>query len=145
MPDHTVLTRAAVSGSFDTIMIGLNLANRTGIKVAAEAKKQGNGVMAMYALRPFRSEASTESLLHASAMTAWEVAALLRAHGVESLRDAAMRFCQYHSGADVVLTGTAEILHLDANIAAAAAGPLPAPLAAELSRVFPGPGLDAAG
>ena len=66
------------------------------------------------------------------------VAALLKAHGVGSPQEAAMRFCRHHSGADVVLTGTGDVAHLEANISAAAAAPLPAPLAAELRRIFPG-------
>ena len=138
-PSHSVLARAAASGSFDTIMLGLNLINRTGIPVAAEAKRHGTGVMAMYALRPFRGQAGTDSLLQGSGVNAAELASLLRAYDVQSLQEAAMRFCRHHSGADVVLTGTAEIGHLDANIAAAAAGPLPASLAAELAKIFPGP------
>ena len=68
-----------------------------------------------------------------------ELTALLAAHGVGSLQEAAMRFCRHDSCADVVLTGTGDIGHLRASLVAAAAGPLPRPLAAELSRIFPGP------
>ncbi len=136
-----MLAAATAGGGFDTIMIGLNLVKRTGSRVAAEAKRHGTGVMAMYALRPFRSKASTESLLRGSGVSPAEFAALLAAHGVGSLQDAAMRFCRHDSGADVVLTGTGEISHLRANIAAAAAGPLPRPLMAELNRLFPGPAI----
>jgi aryl-alcohol dehydrogenase-like predicted oxidoreductase len=120
-------------------MIGLHLANRTGSRIAAEAKQHGTGVMAMHVLRPFRSKASTESLLRGSGTSLEELTALLAAHGVGSLQDAAMRFCRHDSGADVVLTGTGEIGHLRASLAAAAAGPLPRPLMAELNRIFPGP------
>jgi aryl-alcohol dehydrogenase-like predicted oxidoreductase len=96
--------------------------------------------MAMYALRPFHSKTSIESLLRGSGVSPADLRALLAAHGVASLQDAAMRFCRHDSGADVVLTGTGDIAHLRASLAAAAAGPLPRPLAAELSRLFPGPG-----
>ena len=138
-PGHQVLADAVSRGGFDAIMIGLNLVNRTGSRLAAEAKQHGTGVMAMYALRPFRSKASTESLLRGSGASPAELTALLASHGVGSLQEAAMRFCRHNSGADVVLTGTGEIGHLRANIAAAAAGPLPRALVAELSRIFPGP------
>lgn len=138
-PGHLVLANAVAGGGFDTIMIGLNFVNRTGSRLAAEAKQHGTGVLAMHALRPFHSNASTESLLRGSGVSPAELTALLAAHGVESLQEAAMRFCRHDSGADVVLTGTGEISHLRANIAAAAAGPLPRPLMAELNRIFPGP------
>ena len=65
-----------------------------------------------------------------------EVTALLQAHGVGSLVEAAMRFCRHHSGADIVLTGTGNSHHLDANIAAAMAGPLPELLVAQLRKIF---------
>jgi L-galactose dehydrogenase len=138
-PGHLVLADAVSRGGFDTIMIGLNLVNRTGSGLTAEAKQHGTGVMAMYALRPFRSKANIESLLQRSGTSLAELTALLKAHGVGSLQEAAMRFCRHDSGAHVVLTGTGVIGHLRANIAAAAAGPLSRPLAAELSRIFPGP------
>jgi aryl-alcohol dehydrogenase-like predicted oxidoreductase len=136
-PGHKVLADAV--STFDTIMIGLNLVNRTGSRLAAEAKQHGTGVLAMHALRPLRSRASTESLLRNSGASLAELTALLAAHSVGSLQEAAMRFCRHDSGADVVLTGTGEIGHLSANIASAAAGPLPRPLLEELSRIFPGP------
>ena len=47
-PRHTMLTRAAASNSFDTIMIGLNIVNHTGSPVVAEARRSGTGVIAMY-------------------------------------------------------------------------------------------------
>ena len=72
-----MLARAAASGSFDTIMIGLNIVNHTGSPIAAEARKNGTGVMAMYPLRPFRNQASVESLLRASGASMAELTALL--------------------------------------------------------------------
>jgi aryl-alcohol dehydrogenase-like predicted oxidoreductase len=135
-PQHTMLACAAASGSFDTIMLGLNIVNHAGSPIAAEARKNGIGVIAMHALRPFRNQASVESLLRTSGASMAELTALLRAHGVGSLEEAAMRFCRHHTGADIVLTGTGNIGHLDANIAAAMAGPLPKPLTAELRKIF---------
>jgi aryl-alcohol dehydrogenase-like predicted oxidoreductase len=143
-PQHTMLARAAASGSFDTIMLGLNIVNHTGSPIAAEARKSGTGVIAMYALRPFRDQASVDSLLRTCGASMAELMALLRAHGVGSLEEAAMRFCRHHSEADIVLTGTGNIGHLDANIAAATAGPLPEPLTAELRKIFANPKIGAA-
>lgn len=141
-PRHTMLARAAASGSFDTIMLGLNFVNQTGIPIAAEARKNGAGVIAMHALRPFRNQASVDSLPRTSGAGMAELTALLRAHGVGSLQEAAMRFCRQRS--DLVLTGTGNIDHLDANVAAALAGPLPEPLTAELQKIFAGAQIGAA-
>ena len=44
----------------------------------------------------------------------------------ETLTEAAYRFCVHEPGADVVLTGTGDEKHLEANIAAALKPPLPA-------------------
>ena len=76
-PRHTMLARAAASGSFDTIMIGLNIVNHTGSPIAAEARRSGTGVIAMYALRPFRNQASVDSLLRASGASMAELTAPL--------------------------------------------------------------------
>jgi aryl-alcohol dehydrogenase-like predicted oxidoreductase len=143
-PEHTVLARAAASGSFDTIMLGFNIVNPTGSKVASEARRNGMGTLAMYPLRPFRQPAKVERLLHGSPTGMAEVTALLEAHGVGSLKEAAMRFCRHHSGADLVLTGTGNIQHLDANIDAALADPLPDHLTARLLDIFERPGAQAA-
>jgi L-galactose dehydrogenase len=143
-PRHTMLAGAAASGSFDTMMLGLNLVNRTGSPIAAEARTSGIGVIAMCALQPFRSQASIDALLRWSGASMPRLTALLRAHDVGSLQEAAMRFCRHDSGADLVLTGTGDIRHLEANVTAAAAAPLPVPLARELSRLFPGPAFGSA-
>lgn len=137
-PRHTMLARAAASGAFDTIMMGLNIVNQTGGPIAAEARKSGTGVLAMYALRPFRNQASVDCLLGASGASMAELTAVLRVHGISSLEEAAMRFCRHHSGANVVLTGTGNRHHMDANIFAAMADPLPEPVAAQLSNLFGG-------
>ncbi|MEX0645169.1 MAG: hypothetical protein WD076_07655, partial [Parvularculaceae bacterium] len=53
---------------------------------------------------------------------------LLREYGVERLTDAAYRFCRHTRGVSVTLTGAGNIAHLEENIAAALAPPLPAPV-----------------
>ena len=75
-------------------------------------------------------------MLRVSGASMAELTALLRAHDIGSLEEAAMRFCRHHSGTDIVLTGTGNSHHLDANISAAMAGPLPEPLASQLCKLF---------
>jgi len=52
--------------------------------------------------------------------------------------EAAYRFCRHEPGADVVLTGTGDTAHLEANIAAIQAGPLAANIQDRLTRLFGG-------
>jgi L-galactose dehydrogenase len=61
---------------------------------------------------------------------------LLRDHQVGTLAEAALRFSRHELGADVVLSGTGNINHLDENIAASQAAPLPQPVLAEFRRLF---------
>jgi L-galactose dehydrogenase len=48
----------------------------------------------------------------------------------------AYRFCRHEPGAQVVLTGTGSVEHLDENLAAIQAPPLPQEARATLERVF---------
>jgi aryl-alcohol dehydrogenase-like predicted oxidoreductase len=55
---------------------------------------------------------------------------------VASVVEAAYRFCRQEAGAHVVLTGTGNIEHLEANVAAICAPPLPAEVLERLERLF---------
>ena len=50
--------------------------------------------------------------------------------------DAAYRFCRHEPGVDVVLTGTGNPAHLDANLDAISRPPLPRGLQDNLDRLF---------
>jgi L-galactose dehydrogenase len=99
----------------------------------------------MYAVRGLRGKESLQGLLdrlvsagliEKSDGDAGKIVRLLNEHGVTSLPEAAIRFCRHEMGADIVLSGTGEIAHLDANIAACEAGPLPANITVEFRRLF---------
>ena len=142
---HQMLTRAAADGAFDCMMIALNFLNQSGAPIVAQAKRHGTGIMAMYAVRGLRGKESLQGLLdrlvsagliEKSDGDAGKIVRLLNEHGVTSLPEAAIRFCRHEMDADIVLSGTGEIAHLDANIAACEAGPLPANITAEFRRLF---------
>ena len=61
---------------------------------------------------------------------------MLNTHGVLSLSEAAIRFCRHELNPDVVLSGTGDTGHLESNIAACQAGPLPDVVSAEFRRLF---------
>jgi L-galactose dehydrogenase len=145
-PTHKMLDRSASNDLFDTIMIGFNILNPSGRSIAAQAPNQGRGVIAMYAIsRRLRDERSLQSLLNyllkrgalaTRDADARSLMTLLEDHHIGSLAEAALRFCRHESGADVVLTGTGRIDHLEKNIAAIEAAPLPQPVLAEFRRRF---------
>jgi L-galactose dehydrogenase len=142
---HRMLARAAGDGVFDCIMIGFNYLNQSGALIAAEAKRQGTGIIAMYAVRGLRSKESLQTLLSKlmslgllikTEANAGRLVRLLNDHGVTTLAEGAMRFCRHELPADVVLTGTGDVRHLEANIAACKAGPLPDDISSEFRRLF---------
>ena len=145
-PLHQMLARAAAAGAFDSIMIALNILNPSGAAIAAQARTHGSGIIAMQAIgRPFRNEQSLQGLLNKlisrGTLTSAEGDArrlmrVLNNHGIRTLAETALRFCQHELGPDVILTGTGHIDHLDANITACHAGPLPEPLSAEFRKLF---------
>jgi L-galactose dehydrogenase len=61
---------------------------------------------------------------------------LLDGTGATSLAEAAYRFARHEPGCHVVLTGTGSVDHLDANVAAINAPPLPEPHQARLRTLF---------
>jgi L-galactose dehydrogenase len=142
---HRMLARAAGDGAFDCIMIGFNYLNQSGAPIAAEAKRQGTGIIAMCAVRGLRTKESLQTLLNKlmsfglldeAEANADRLARLLNDHGVTTLAEGAMRFCRHELPADVVLTGTGDVRHLEANIAACGAGPLPDYISSEFRRLF---------
>jgi hypothetical protein len=61
---------------------------------------------------------------------------LVHAGGASSLTDAAYRFARYGPGVDVVLFGTGERAHLQANIESLLKPPLPESDRAQLAELF---------
>ncbi len=55
---------------------------------------------------------------------------------IASVVEAAYRFCRHEPGAQVILTGTGDVAHLEANIAAIEAPPLPPDVLERLTALF---------
>jgi L-galactose dehydrogenase len=144
---HRMLAKAVASGAYDCIMIGFNCLNQLGAPIAAEAKRRGIGVIGMYVMRGLDSKKSfqiqldklvSRGMLNQAQADADKLVGVLNDHGVATLADAAMRFVRHELDADVVLTGTGNIRHLEANIAACEGGPLPDRITAEFRRLSGG-------
>jgi aryl-alcohol dehydrogenase-like predicted oxidoreductase len=146
-PGHRMLERAIEGGFPDVVMTGFNVLNRSArSRVFPLARRREIGVLAMFAVsRALRSEPDLAQALRRrlpmagpaeAARCAAAFIRVLRDCGVESLTDAAYRFCRHEQGVDVVLVGTGSRAHLERNIAAVLAPPLPEPVLAAVETLF---------
>ncbi len=150
---HTMLKRAIADDCWDTVMVGFNVLNqsaRTQIFPTTQAK--AIGVLSMFAVRRALchpralakvltqlqqtdpaavSEALTEMIHEDPGLTV-----LWREGDAANLPDAAYRFCRHDPGTDVVLFGTGDYAHLDANVASLLKPPLPDPVLERLQTLL---------
>lgn len=144
---HQVLERALNEDLFDVIMIGHNLISPNGLRtVFPRALEQNVGVVVMCAVRTviIRPEMLRETIRQ------WKDAGALAEDavpddapldwvlgpGVESLADAAYRFACESPAVSSVLTGTANVEHLEANVRSILAPPLPQNISRRLRETF---------
>jgi L-galactose dehydrogenase len=150
-PTHTMLQQSLRDNCWDVIMIGYNLlipwARRT---IFPLAKKQGVGVIGMYAVRsglsqPPRLKAICQYLVEKGFVAADSLNSdepldfIIRDGGALTIPEAAYRFCRHEPGVDVVLTGTGNPEHLKSNIASLLKPPLPEHILARLEKTFGNP------
>jgi aryl-alcohol dehydrogenase-like predicted oxidoreductase len=145
---HDLFARALPDDRFDVIMVGHNLLNPSARhSVFPLTRSHGVGTLIMFAVRRALSSTAAarevvDELIAAGAVDAALVdradpLGFIDAHpDVRSLVEAAYRFCRHEPGAHVILTGTGSIEHLNANVAAILAPPLPAELTERLAEIF---------
>lgn len=145
---HTMLADALPSGLIDVVMVGFNLLNQTArAKVFPVTRKLDLGTLIMFAVRRGLNSAEHAAEAVAELVAKGEVDAgaldpadpfgFLASHPqIADQLEVAYRFCRHEPGAQVVLTGTGSTAHLDQNLAAIQAPPLPPEVQAMLERVF---------
>ncbi len=145
---HKMLTRALPDDHFDVIMVGFNLLNPSArTRVFPETLKHDVGTLIMFAVRRTLSQPGALREVVAGLIERGEVDAgkidaadplgFLREHtDVGSLTEAAYRFCRHEPGAEVILTGTGNVEHLEANLAAIQRPPLPPEIVERLRGLF---------
>ena len=145
---HRMLADALADDHFDVVMTGCNILNpsaRTKVFPASIAHDVGN--LIMFAVRRNLSDAAALREAVAGLIARGEVDGtqidaadplgfLTAEGGAKSLVEAAYRFCRHEPGVQVVLTGTGDVAHLEANLAAIEAPPLPPNVLARLERLF---------
>ncbi len=145
---HAMLARALPDDLFDVIMTGFNLLNPSArARVFPEALKHDVGTLIMFAVRralsdPAALREAVAGLVAGGEVDASEVDAddplgFLRPFAASgALTEIAYRFCRHEPGAEVILTGTGDVAHLEANVAAIQGPSLPPEALMRLQRLF---------
>jgi aryl-alcohol dehydrogenase-like predicted oxidoreductase len=145
---HAMLARALADEHFDVIMVGFNLINPSARgRVFPATLKHDVGTLIMFAVRRTLSDPKALREAVAGLIARGEIdgdgvdlddpLGFLGQAGVAgSVTEAAYRFCRHEPGAQVILTGTGDVAHLEANVAAIQAPPLPPATQERLSRLF---------
>jgi len=144
---HETLTRALADDLYDAMMVGYNLLTPMPEEhVLPEAQRRDVGVLVMCAVR--RAIARPEQLaalirellargeLPPGALPDERPLDWLVRDGVDSVTSAAYKFAAGHPAVSCVLTGTANVHHLEQNVAAVLGAPLPAEDRARLIALF---------
>ena len=146
--EHQMLRRALQDELWDVIMVGFNLLNQNARETVLQvALEKDIGVLIMFAVRralssPAELRATLQGLIETGEINAADIdlddplGFLLADGSAASLPDAAYRFCRAEAGAHVILSGTGNPRHLEANLASFAAPALPARHIQRLKRIF---------
>ncbi len=147
--DHAMSRLALADDLWDVMMVGFNVLNQTARDaVLAAAQRQDVGVQVMFAVR--RALSSVDHLREF-------VAALIKTGEIDAddlnpddlldfiddtmaptMPDVAYRFCRGEPGVHVVLSGTGNADHLEANLQSFSRPPLPADIEQRLRHIFRG-------
>ncbi len=134
---HVALTRALRDDCWDVIMASFNLMHQSAIAhVLPTARRRDVGTLVMAPARclvsaPDRLAQEIRALVEEGTLPAAlgetdePLAFLLHDGGADSLLDAAYRYARHQSGGDVILFGTGDLAHLEANITSLLKPPLP--------------------
>src|SRR5579859_2202348 len=134
-PGHQMLVRAMQDDCWDVVMVGFNILNQSAReRVLNEARRRGTGVLCMFAvrdalsrpakLREMLEELIRQGLIDPEGLDLQNPLAFVHT-AADSIPDAAYRFCRAEPGMHVVLSGTGNIEHLEANVASILRPPLP--------------------
>ena len=113
-PDHEMLQLAVRDARIETVMVGFNVENPSAAEIVLpQAAQKGIAAIGMFALRGPLNSAIADDVRRIADET-----------GI-GLSELAYRFARHQPGMSVVLTGTGDPRHLENNVQAALAPPLP--------------------
>lgn len=147
-PRSTMLQRAAADGPWDTVMLAFHMMHQNARHALLPLTRANRiGTLLMFAVRsifarPERLRGALAELAakgevpQALANASDPLGFLVHAAGASSVTDAAYRFARHEPGIDVVLFGTGDVGHLEANIASLLKPPLPEADRQRLATMF---------
>ena len=147
---HAMLAEALPDDLFDVVMVGFNLINPSARRrVFPLTQTNDVGTLIMFAVRETLSHSDQLKKVVAELVAKGEVDAaqvdlnrplgfLRNAPGSPSVVEAAYRFCRHEPGAHVVLTGTGDPEHLQANVESILAPHLSGYVLEKLEAMFGG-------
>ncbi|MEM9419093.1 MAG: aldo/keto reductase [Planctomycetota bacterium] len=139
---HAMFQRALPDNLFDVIMIGFHPLNPSARRTVFPLTQQHNvGTLGMFAVRralsrPERLREIVDELIDQGRLDADAIDRHDPLSFLGNTMDAGYRFSAHEPGLDVVLFGTSNAEHLDANIASINAEPLPTEQLAQLDKLF---------
>ena len=145
---HATLQRALQDDFWDVMMVGFNVLNQSARElVLGPAMEKNIGILIMFAVRlalsrPERLREVVQQLIASGQVDPADIdednalGFLVHEGGAVSVPDAAYRFCRYEPGTHVILSGTGNPEHLEANLKSFARPPLPPADVLELQRIF---------
>jgi len=147
-PSHRMLKMALPDDYFDVVMVGFNILNPSARKTVFPLTIEKNvATQIMFAVRRALSQPDAlcevvDKLINTGKIKAQAVDSknplgFLEAHSeIDSIVQAAYRFCRHEPGATVTLTGTGSEDHLTQNVASILAPELPVEILDKLSGIF---------
>ena len=147
-PQHSMLRRALEDDIWDVMMVGFNILNQSAReRVLVKAIEKEIGILVMFAVRlalskPQRLKECIDELIEKKQIESFEIendnplGFLLHERGAVSIVDAAYRFCRSEPGIHVILSGTGNMVHLQANIKSFLRPPLPHEDLTRLKKIF---------
>jgi len=147
-PSHQMLRQSLKENLWDVVMVGFNLLNPSARKTVFPLTAEKRiAVLNMFAVRralsqPERLKGIFSELLDRGVVRRNAVNPddpldfVLREGGAATLPEAAYRFCRHQAGVDVVLTGTGNPAHLEANLTSIMKPPLPEAVLWKLEEIF---------
>jgi len=146
-PRHEMLPKAIADGFYDTVMVGYNLLSPTPEhEILPACQDAGIGAIGMVAVRRALSrpellksniaEAKARGLIKPDALPADAPLDWLLSDSVESLPAAGYKYVAANPALATILTGTANLDHLESNVKAILGPPLPDSVMVRLRSIF---------
>jgi L-galactose dehydrogenase len=147
-PGHQMLQQAVEDDVWDVMMLAFNFLNQSArARVLAKTIEKNIGTLIMFAVRralsqPERLKEVIQKLIEEGEIDPHELdetdplGFLTEAGNAISIPDAAYRFCRDEPGVHVVLSGTGNPDHLQANLDSFARPPLPPETVQRLNHIF---------